>query len=97
MSDDKKNDGEFKDEAARAKRIVIRKKDKNDKYKISRAFALVTQLGLQMACCIIMSVLLGVFIDRLLGTMPVFIIIFAILGVGASFKIIIDISKEWKD
>jgi F0F1-type ATP synthase assembly protein I len=92
-----KDNSEFEDEKTRAKKIIIKRKNKNDKFSVARAFALVTQLGLQMACCVVIGVLSGVFLDRLLGTMPVFIIIFAILGVAASFKIILDISKDWKD
>ena len=95
---DENNNGEFKDEIIRAEKILNRqKKKKNDRHQIAKAFALVTQLGLQMACCVVIGVLLGVFLDRLLGTMPIFIIIFSILGTGASIKIIFDISKDWKD
>jgi len=98
MNQDKDNNGDFKDEIARAEKILNKeKKKKNERHQIARAFALVTQLGLQMACCVVVGVLAGAFLDRLLGTMPVFIIIFSVLGTAASIKIIFDISKDWKD
>ena len=90
-------DNKFEDEIKRAKK-VLENKSKNDKYKIARAMAMVTQLGLQMAFCIIAGVMLGIFIDRLLGTAPLFIIIFSLMGSVAAIKIIYDIKrKEWKD
>ena len=89
---------DYEDKLARTKKILAdRGKKKDDGRQVAKAFALVGQLGLQMACCIVISSLIGIALDRWLGTAPWFIIIFAVLGVGASFKIIIDVSKEWKD
>jgi len=91
------NDGEFKDEIARAEKILNKSKRKNEEKQVAKAFALVTQLGLQMACCIVLGVFIGIFLDRILGTQPLFIIICAIFGSAASIKIIFNIAKDWKD
>ena len=91
------NNEELKDEIARAKKILNKSKQENDNNQVTRAFALVTQLGIQMACCVVIGVLLGIFLDRLFGTAPVLIIIFSILGSVASIKVIFDIAKDWKD
>jgi len=98
MGDDNKdNNGEFEDEIKRAAKVIKKSGEKNEKNQISRAFALVTQLGVQMTVCIVLGVFAGRFLDKLFGTMPVFIIIFSILGSGAAIKVIFDISKDWKD
>jgi len=45
-----------------------------------RALSLMTHIGLTMAICIIGGVLIGRFIDGLLHTSPLFLIIFIVLG-----------------
>ena len=92
-----------KDESARAEKIekILKTIDDTDKKKkeknsVFRAFALVTQLGVQMAFCVIVGVLGGMFLDRLFGTAPLFIIIFSLLGSAASIKVIFDIANKWK-
>ena len=91
------NDEEFKDELLRAQKILNKKKQDKEKHSIMKALVLISQLGLQMVFCIGLGVFAGVFLDRFLGTVPLFIIIFSILGAAASIKIIYDISKDWKD
>jgi len=86
-----------KDKLERIEKVLKKSRKKSDRHLIAKAFALVTQLGLQTACCVVIGVFLGIFLDGLFGTMPVFIIIFSILGSAASIKIIFDISKDWKD
>ena len=99
---DNEFDDKIKEELARAEKILSHEKKKekkknSERRQIARAFALVTQLGLQMACCVVLGVLLGVFLDRLFGTTPLFIIICSLLGSAASIKIIYDTSKDWED
>ncbi len=56
------------------------------KYGFLANFALVSQIGIMMVIPIILGVWLGSKIDNKLGTGPLFLIIFMILGVGASFR-----------
>ncbi len=58
----------------------------NDKLEIARALALFTQLGINMAICIMLSLFLGNFIDKHFNTYPLFLIIFLILGILASIR-----------
>ena len=56
------------------------------KYGFLANFSLVSQIGTMMVIPIILGVWLGGIIDRKLGTGALFLIIFMILGVGASFR-----------
>ena len=98
MGEEREKD-EFKDEKERAEKILIhaKKKKKRRKNEVARAFALITQLGIQMVFCVAIGVVTGIFLDRWIGTAPLFIIIFSLLGSAASVKVIYDISKDWND
>ncbi len=63
--------------------------------------AIVTQLGLTMAGCIIFCFFIGYFLDKWLGTGGVFVTIFTILGVAGGANVcyreilkITDFQKE---
>lgn len=56
------------------------------KYGFLANFALVSQIGVMMVVPIILGVWLGGMIDNKLGTGALFLILFIILGVGASFR-----------
>ena len=73
-------------------------KDNKDKEKrlILKAFALLTQLGLSMACCVAIGLFAGKFLDDRLGTAPVLMLVFVFLGAAAAIKLIYDIIKDWK-
>lgn len=58
---------------------------KNGKYKMYENLVFVTQIGLMMAIPIVMSVLIGNYIDEKLGTGSIFLLIFIGLGVASSF------------
>jgi F0F1-type ATP synthase assembly protein I len=88
---------EIKNQMKRAEKAYKKHKKKNEKFNIAKAFALITQLGIQMACCVAIGVVAGIFIDRFFGTAPLFIIIFSIIGSSASLKLLYDIAKNWKD
>ena len=47
---------------------------------------LVTQLGLTIIACILVSLFIGLFLDRVFGTKGIFIIIFLPIGIGAGFR-----------
>ena len=57
----------------------------NNKFKIYENLALITQIGLIMIVPILLSIFIGKFIDDKLGTGNIFLFIFIIIGVSASF------------
>lgn len=59
---------------------------KNNKREIFNALSMITQIGISMLVPIVGCMLLGIFLDRKFETKVVFLIIFTILGVGASFR-----------
>ncbi len=59
-----------------------------------RALAYFSQIGVTIAASILTGVLLGKYLDIWLGTTPWFLLIFSLLGVGASFKVLFNIPGE---
>ena len=57
----------------------------NNKFKIFENLALITQIGLMMIIPILLSLFIGKFLDDKLGTGNIFLFIFIIIGVCASF------------
>jgi len=75
----------------------MKKNGKNDdKRQILRAFGLFTQLGLSMACCVLIGFMAGRFLDGAVKTSPLFTVVFAFIGAAAAIKLMYDISKDWK-
>ena len=72
------------------------KQKRDDTRQIMKAFGLLTQLGLSMVSCILIGLFAGLFLDRLFGASPVFVIIFIVTGSVAAIKVLYDISKDWK-
>ena len=58
----------------------------NKKYGFLANIALVSQIGIMMVVPIFLGVWLGGFIDGKLGTSPLFLIVFMILGIGGGFR-----------
>lgn len=58
---------------------------KKGKYKMYENLIFVSQIGLMMALPIIMSVYIGSYIDKKLGTGSLFLLIFIGVGVASSF------------
>ena len=56
-----------------------------DKFKMYENLVLVSQIGIMMAIPILISVLLGNYIDKRLGTGSLFLLIFIGIGVASSF------------
>ena len=61
-----------------------------------RALSYFSQIGVTMAATILVGVLLGKYLDGLLGTTPWLLLIFSLLGVGAAIKTLFDIPKKMK-
>lgn len=72
-------------------------KDKQPKNSETlRALSQVSQIGVTMASSVFIGVLLGKFLDNLLGTSPWLLLIFSLLGAGAAIKALFNISKDKK-
>ena len=64
---------------------------------LAQAFGLASQLGLSMAICIIIGVLVGQWLDRQLGTTPWMLILGVLFGAASSFKVLYDlVMKKWR-
>lgn len=50
-----------------------------------RAMSMLTHMGFTMAICVVISVFIGIFLDNLLGTGRVFLIVFILFGVATAF------------
>lgn len=59
---------------------------KNGNYKMYENLAYLSQIGFMMSVPIIGSLLFGIFLDNKLNTGYLFMVIFIILGVSASFR-----------
>ena len=58
------------------------------------ATAMLSQIGISIAACLIVGVLVGRFLDSLLGSSPLLLIICSLLGAVAAFKSIFDLAKR---
>ncbi len=67
---------------------------KFDKKSVSRAYALLTTLAINLIVIIIGMFLLGNFLDKKFGTSPVFMFLCLLLGAGAAFRNIYVISMR---
>ncbi|XJS11293.1 AtpZ/AtpI family protein [Aerococcaceae bacterium WGS1372] len=70
--------------------------DKKLRSETARALAQFSHVGVVVAASIFISVMIGRFLDRQFGTSPWLLLLFSILGVGAAFKSLIDISSPKK-
>jgi len=59
-----------------------------------RAVAFFSQVGITMAACVFVGVMLGKFLDERLGTSPWLLLVFSLLGAGAAFKSLFDLGKK---
>lgn len=59
-----------------------------------RALAHFSHIGLTMAAAVLVGVLLGKYLDRLLGTSPWLLLFFSLLGAGAAIKVLFNFSKD---
>ena len=69
--------------------------DKKEQHKeLARAFSLFSQIGLNIIVCVAIGLVLGLYLDNLLGTSPWLLLVCMFLGIAAAFKSIIDIAKK---
>jgi F0F1-type ATP synthase assembly protein I len=65
--------------------------------KVIKALSLITQISLSMLTPILMCLFIGVFLDKLAGTSPLFLLIFILLGIGGGFRSVYMITKAFFD
>lgn len=58
-----------------------------------RALSFLSQIGITMAACVLIGVLVGRFFDNLLGTAPWLLLLFSLLGAAAAIKVLFDFGK----
>ena len=63
-------------------------------HHILKSLSLISQVGLLMAIPVIGCILLGHYLDQLLGTNILFLIIFTILGTMAAFRNLFMLAKK---
>ncbi len=61
-----------------------------------RDFAYVSQIGFTMAASLFVAVIIGRFLDRHLGTSPLFLLIFSLLGLISAFFSLAALSNKKK-
>lgn len=71
-----------------------RKDNKKFKGDLLRGFSQVSQIGISIAVCIAMGVLIGRFLDDFFGSSPWLLLVFSLLGIGAAFKTILELAKR---
>jgi ATP synthase protein I len=70
------------------------KGDKPPGKEFLRALSFFSQIGITMAACVLIGVLLGRFLDSLMGTSPWLLLLFSLLGAGAAFKALFDLANK---
>ena len=77
------------------KKIKMKKQHRKE---ISYALSLITQIGLNIIVTIGLSLFIGKSLDDWLGTSPLFLLIFIVMGVGAAFKVLFKLTmKDWEE
>jgi len=62
--------------------------------ELIRALSFLSQIGFMVAACILTGVLLGRFLDRVLGTSPWFLLFFSLSGAAAAFRSVLEMAKK---
>jgi len=74
------------------------KKDHDDGRKehgVFKGLATLSSMGIAMVLCTFIGLLIGIYLDKYLGTKPWLTIIFLILGIAAGFKNIYEMIKKY--
>ena len=67
---------------------------KKQRSEVFRALSFASHIGITIASCVLVGVLLGKLLDGLFGTSPWLLLVFSLLGVGAAIK---EISRNGDD
>lgn len=72
----------------------MRKRDKKkERREILSALAMITQIGLAMMTCMVISFGIGFYLDRLLGT-KYWVMIFLLIGIMASIRSLFILTRN---
>jgi F0F1-type ATP synthase assembly protein I len=74
------------------KKIVSGNTGPRPKLNTASALAVYSQLGISMSASVVIGIMGGIFLDRRLGTSPLFLFFGCIVGTGASFKVLYDLT-----
>ena len=74
--------------------LMPNNEDKKHNRELLRGLYMISQIGFTIAACVVVGVLLGRFLDSVLNTTPLLLIIFSLLGAGAGFKAIYELVKS---
>lgn len=72
------------------------KKKHSTRWEVVEALAMVTQIGLSLILCMSISLFIGYLLDGLFGTRFI-IIIMIFVGIGASVKSLLTLTKSFTD
>ena len=72
----------------------MRKNNDNERGELVGATSMLSQIGVSIVACLLVGVMLGRFLDNLLGSAPWLLILFSLLGVAAAFRSILELAKR---
>ncbi len=90
-SEEVKKDKKFDEEGSVKEYLKLNKYDRG---KIASAYALLSQIAIQVLVIMVMMFFLGKWLDQKLGTSPLFLLLFLLLGMASAFKSIYDIGMN---
>lgn len=61
----------------------------------AKAWALILQIGISMLVPILLCIFVGIWLDKVFDTKPILMIIFIILGVGAGFRSVYVLTRDF--
>lgn len=61
-------------------------KDPKIKREILRNFVMITQIGILMVTTVMVSMFIGMFLDKVFKTEPIWLLVFSLLGIMAAFR-----------
>ncbi len=70
------------------------KLNKYERGKIASAYALLSQIAIQVLVIMVMMFFLGKWLDEKFGTSPLFLLVLLLLGMASAFKSIYDIGMN---
>lgn len=67
---------------------------KKERSEFIKGLALLSEIGIRVAACLFIGVLIGRLLDNVFGASPWFMLIFSLLGIAAAFKSLSDFTKK---
>jgi len=69
--------------------------NKKEQRELLKALGQMSQIGFTIITCVALGFAIGLFLDNRLGTAPVFLIIFSLLGCASAIKAMVDLAKKF--